>query len=319
MSAGAWILVIMLAVAALIGGLMWSTGRTARRAEAAVPRAGWTQRVRNGEIHWVEQGEGPPILMLHGLAGQLQHWTYGVTDLLADDFRCIAVDRPGCGYSEREADAHAHLREQARMIAEFMDAQGIGPALVAGHSLGGALALTLALEHPEKVRGLALVAPLTHPMKEAPAAFRALQISSPAMRRAIGRTVAVPMAARTAERTLAMAFAPEPAPADFVTRGGGALGLRPKAFVTASADLGAADAGVTALAERYEQLEVPGGILYGDADAILSWRAQGEALAKRAPHFEWQLLPGRGHMLPITAPRETADFIRRVARAAGMA
>jgi pimeloyl-ACP methyl ester carboxylesterase len=318
MDAGAWILLILILIAAVIGGLMWFSRSTARKAEAAVPQEGRVTRVRGGAIHWISRGEGPPLLMIHGLAGQLQHWTYGVIPRLENDFRCIAIDRPGCGYSERDGDELADLREQARMIVEFLDTEGIERPLVVGHSLGGALALTLALEHSDRVAGLALVAPLTHPMEGSPDAFRPLAIGSPLMRRIIGGTLAVPMSLRNSEATLAMVFDPETAPEDFVTRGGGALGLRPRAFVSSSADFVAVPDAIEPQSRRYETLDLPGGILYGDSDAILPWESQGRALADRLTHFEWELLPGRGHMLPITAPEETAAFIRRVARAADL-
>lgn len=318
MDAGQWILVFLLVVAAAIGALIWWSGRIARRAERMAPRTGKFTQVTGGRIHWEDRGEGPPILFVHGLGGQLRNWTYDVVPRLEGAFRCIVIDRPGCGYSEREGDARADLREQARMVAEFLDREGIGPVLVAGHSLGGALALTLALEHPERVAGLALVAPLTHPMPDPPPAFRALTVASPFLRRALGRTLAAPMAERLAERTLAMIFAPEPVPEDFPVRGGSVLGLRGREFVAASADLTAVPAAVAAISARYEALETPGGVLYGEADEILPWQAQGEALTRRAGQLEWELLKGRGHMLPVTAGEETAAFIRRMARRAGL-
>ncbi len=306
-----WIIVVLLLVAASgIGLALYSRG-VARKAEAAVPKAGRTTRVKGGEIHWVERGRGRPVVMIHGLGGQLHHFTYQVVDLLEGEFRCIALDRPGCGYSEREDDRLAALPEQARMVAEFLEAEGIEKPLIVGHSLGGALALTLALEHPDRVGGIALIAPLTHEVPEPPAAFKALAVRSPLARRLIGHTLAVPMGMRTAKKTLAMVFAPEAAPADFVTRGGGALGLRPRAFVASSADF-VASADIAGQARRYDGLTIPGGVLYGDRDAILDFRAQGEALVARLPHLEWEVLEGRGHMLPITAPEETAAFIRRM-------
>ena len=235
-----------------------------------------------------------------------------MAERLAPAYRVISIDRPGCGYSERESDAHAALSTQARMIVDFLDAEGIERPLVAGHSLGGAVTLALALEHPEKLSGFALVAPLTHPPAKVSEAFAGLGVGNPLVRRAIAWTVAVPMARKYAEATLQTIFAPEPAPDDFVTRGGGVLGLRPRAFVATSADFVAAG-DIGALSPRWESIALPGGVLYGDQDALLDHKEQGEALVARLPHLDWTLLEGRGHMLPITAPDETAEFIRRVA------
>ncbi|MGR3783792.1 MAG: alpha/beta fold hydrolase [Albimonas sp.] len=315
MGFGEWIIVALLVVAGLIGLHAARLKRGQRLAEAAAPRIGKTTRVPGGAIHWVESGEGPPIVLIHGLGGQFRHWTYGVAEKLAPGYRVISLDRPGAGYSERDSDDHAALSTQARMIADFLEAEGIEKPLVVGHSLGGAVTLTLALEHPDKLSGFALVAPLTHPVSKPPEAFAGLGVRSPLMRRALAWTVAVPMARKYAEATLAMVFAPEPAPDDFVTRGGGVLGLRPRAFVSTSADF-VHSTGIAELSPRWEAIAVPGGVLYGDRDALLDYEEQGAALVSRLPHLDWTVLEGRGHMLPITAPEETAAFIRRMAERA---
>ena len=311
MGLGDWIVIAILLIAALIGWHVWSLHRGARRAEAAAPRIGKTTRVPGGAIHWVEAGQGRPIVLIHGLGGQFRHWTYAVAGLLSDDFRVISIDRPGCGYSERATDDHAALTTQARMIVGFLDAEGVERPLIVGHSLGGAISLTIALEHPEAISGIALVAPLTHPTTPS-AAFAGLGVISPLKRRLLAWTLAVPMAKKYAQATLQAIFAPEPAPEDFVIRGGGVLGLRPKAFVATSADF-VASGGIGALSARWEEIATPGGMLYGDQDAILDFREQGEALVARLPHLEWEVLEDRGHMLPITAPEATAGFIRRMA------
>ena len=314
----AFAVALLLTLAVFVGLMMWRTRRIAAQAEAAVPRAGRYTPVNDGGIHWVEDGEGPPILMLHGLGGTLGHFTYGVTPLLKDRYRCIAIDRPGCGWSERDADDFAHLTHQARMIVEFLKREGISRPLVVGHSLGGALALVLALRHPEEISGLALIAPLAYPQPEIPPVFRGLAVRGPLMRRIIGATVAVPMAVRMAPRTLAAIFAPEPAPEDFALRAGGLLGLRPKGFVAPSADL-TVNSDLREIAKDWGSITAPGGVLYGEADAILDPEAQGSALVAQVPRLSLDLLEGRGHMLPITAPRETAEFITRMADRAGLA
>lgn len=313
MSALEWIVIAVLLAGALLAWHAWNLTRGARMAEAIAPREGRVTPVTGGAIHWVESGAGPrTVVLIHGLGGQSRHWTYAVAERLAPDHRVIAIDRPGAGYSTRASDEAAALPVQAEMIAEFLQKQGLTSVFVAGHSLGGAVTLTLALNHPELMSGFALVAPLTHPASKVSKAFEGLAVASPLMRRALAWTLAVPMAKKYAAQTLELVFAPEPAPADFISRGGGVLGLRPGSFVSTSADFVAA-AGIAELSPHWEKIALPGGVLYGDQDALLDWREQGEALAIRLPDLDWQVLPGRGHMLPITAPDETAAFIRRVA------
>lgn len=305
-----FLLVLILALGAAL--YAWSAKMTAD-AEAAVPQAGQIDPVQGGAIHFVEMGppDAPTIVLIHGIAAQLQHWTYAVAERLAEDFHVIALDRPGCGYSERERDELAALPEQARMIWEFLDARGVEKPVLAGHSLGGALSLAMALQRPEGAGALALVAPLTHYQSEVDPIFKGLDIRSKTLRRVIAHTIAGPMGRATAGKVIAHAFAPEPPIDDFLLGAGAALGLRPKAFVTASCDLVMLEHVIGVQQTRYEELTLPRGVLYGDGDALLSPTLHGRPMEGLG--FDYEELSGRGHMLPMTAPEETEAFIRRMA------
>ena len=115
-------------------------------------------------------------------------------------------------------------------------------------------------------------------------------------------------AIRNSRATLDVVFDPEAVPADYATRGGGLLGLRPSAFLFASDDLRALPDCLPVQETRYGELRVPVSILYGKDDRILDWRAHGQALADKVPGATLQLIEG-GHMLPITNPDATAAFI----------
>jgi pimeloyl-ACP methyl ester carboxylesterase len=307
-----FLLVVPLVLFAVGGGLALLTFVTSRSVEAALPPAGRFIEVPDARLHVVERGEGLAILMVHGLAGQLGDFTYAVVDLLAPQFRVVAVDRPGSGYSVRPPGASASLMAQADAMAALIDALKLGRTLVVGHSFGAAVALALAQRHPERVAGLALVAPLTHPMDSVSAPFRGLQIESPWLRALVAWTLATPANLIGRAAVLRFVFAPERVPADFDTRGGNLLGLRPSSYIAASADMVAAREDLPAIARRYGEMKLPVNVLFGRGDRILSPRDQGEALAAELSGAELALVEG-GHMLPITAPRRTAEFIQEAA------
>jgi pimeloyl-ACP methyl ester carboxylesterase len=296
--------------------LVLFTAWTARKIEAALPPKGRWIEAGAARLHVREAGaEGAPaILMIHGLAGQSSHYTYGVVPALQARFRTVALDRPGSGYSPRDPKAPADLRVQADAIAALIDALGLGPPLVVGHSLGGAIALALALDHPDKVAGLALLAPLTHMQDEAPSVFKGLTIESPLLRTLVAWTLMVPASIRNSRAAMAQVFGPDPVPADFATRGGGLLGLRPTAFIGASRDLQALPGYLPQQQARYAGLKVPVHVLYGRGDRILDWQHNGQALVDQVPGARLTLIDG-GHMLPVTHPQQCADFIDDVARA----
>ncbi|MCC2957496.1 alpha/beta fold hydrolase [Massilia sp. IC2-477] len=288
------------------------TRRTARRIEAYLPPSGSFVEVEGVRLHVRDEGRGPALLMIHGLGGQMAHFNYGAVRELSQRYRVVTLDRPGSGYSTRPEGVPADLATQARAIARLIDKLGLERPTVVGHSLGGATALTLALDHPGQVGALALVAPLTHAPGTVPSAFRALTIETGWLRRLFAATLAVPLSIVASKGVLAEVFGPEPVPRDFPTRGGGLLSLRPGQFLASSADLQALGGHMPQLEQRYAALRVPLHILFGREDRLLDWRANGQALADKVAGARLELVDG-GHMLPVTQPELTARFIEEAA------
>jgi pimeloyl-ACP methyl ester carboxylesterase len=302
-------------LALVLGASVLFTWRTARRIEAYLKPSGRFIDVPGARLHVREAGSGPAILMVHGLAGQMAHFSYGLLDRLAADHRVVIVDRPGSGYSTRDAGASASLSAQAGALSALIDTLQLDRPLVVGHSLGGAVALTLALEHPRQVGALALVAPLTHAPEQVPAVFQSLTLRSQLARKFVAWTLATPASIARGSKVLGEVFGPEPVPADFATRGGGLLSLRPSQFLSASDDLQALPDGMPGIEARYGEVKAPVAVLFGKQDRLLDWRKNGQALVDKVPGARLELVDG-GHMLPITQPELTAGFIRKAAAAA---
>lgn len=311
-------LLVLLAGIGAVLLCVWSL-RIARGAEKLVPPTGRMVDVPGGTLHVVEAGDAsaPPVVLIHGLSGQLQHFTYALTDRLAPDHRVIAIDRPGCGHSTRASDDLASLPEQARMLWAALDTIGVERPVLVGHSLGGAVVLAMALARPDGAGALVLLTPYTHPVSSPNPIFAGLHVRSPLLRRLLGYTLAVPLARQKAQETLETVFAPEPWPQDFVIRGGGALGLRPKGYVTAAADLTAIEDEIAAQAARYGEIRVPGQVLLASGDTLLPVAEQGAPLAEHG--FEVHTLEDRGHMIPLTAPDDCAEVINKAVAQASRA
>lgn len=299
------------ATLAAVAGLALFSKLSANRIERRVPPDGRFVEVDGVRLHYTDQGSGPAIVMIHGLGGQIRNFSYALTDRLAGDHRLVLVDRPGSGYSAPLSRGRANVRAQAALIAGFLDALGLDRPLVVGHSLGGAVALALALDHPGKVGELALIAPLTHPDRNLPDAFKNMAAAVAPVRRAWAWTLAVPTAMLMGRKVAELVFAPDPVPADFPTRGGGALAIRPGGAYGALGDFLAAHQDIDDLVRRYPTLSVPVAIVFGRGDRVLAPAAHGEALAAAVPGAELTMMEG-GHMIPVTRPDEIAAWLRAV-------
>ena len=301
-----------LVVVVLVGGLVGFSFAAARWIEAIALAKGGFLDVDGERLHVLDQGAGPPLVMIHGLSGQMGNLTHSLVGRLTQDFRVVAFDRPGSGYSTRPAGGQAGLEAQAATLAKAIRKLKLDKPVVVGHSLGGAVALALALDHPDCVSALALIAPLTHPIGTAPLVFRALAIRSPFLRRLGAWTVATPGGLLFRNFSTRAVFAPEAPSADFAVAGGGLLALRPRNLEEASADMIAVNDDLEPMTARYSSIAVPVGVLYGRRDPLLNPAAQGESMKRILPSLDLEMVDG-GHMLPMTQPDLCAAFIRRIA------
>src|SRR4029453_1513148 len=117
-------------------------------------------QLRGGEVdglrlHYVVEGRGPAVIFVHGLGGFAESWRHNGRPL-ANRATVFSVDLPGFGQSAKPRTNY-RLGYFANALRGFMDALGLAQASLVGHSLGGAVAITLALMHPSRVERLALV------------------------------------------------------------------------------------------------------------------------------------------------------------------
>ena len=112
----------------------------------------------NIEIAYTDTGKGEKtLLFIHGLGGYLKHWQFNVPSL-SEDFRCIAVDLPGYGKSSK-GDYSGSMSFNADILAKFIKELNLQNVWLVGHSMGGQIGMTLALDNSSLVEGLVLAAP----------------------------------------------------------------------------------------------------------------------------------------------------------------
>ena len=307
--AGIVALVALLAIASAIG-----TAWIARR----YPPTGRFIAVAGGRLHVLELGDATdtvPVVLLHGASGNLEDMRLSLGTRLARNHRVILIDRPGHGWSERPGgDADAALARQAALVAQVLDRLGVSRAIILGHSFAGAVVTAFALSFPQRVAGLALLAPVTHPWTGGIAWFYTLA-ALPIIGPLFARTIVLPAALPFLEPLCLPVFAPQPMPEHYAHRAAVALLLRPSAFLANARDVAQLLAEVTRQSPRYAEIAAPTVIITGDRDTIVSPTIHSKALAATLPRAKLIVLEGVGHAVQHVAAELVVAEIEKLSAA----
>ncbi|MEM9813591.1 MAG: alpha/beta hydrolase [Pseudomonadota bacterium] len=263
------------------------------------------------KIHYRILGEGPPVIALHGAAGNLLDWEIGPARELAKRHRVLLLDRPGFGFSERPANGH-ELSVQARILASAAQKVGFPRAILIGQSFGGAVALAWALERPDSVAGLCLIAAPSHLW---PGGVGPLYttLSVPVIGPVLAHVLPRMAPESRIEGRIARIFHPAAPPEGYLERIGVSLSLRPKQLRAAAMDLTRLKPQIRAMVPHYPSLKMPVEILHGKADRVVLLRLHSRPLARAVPDARFTRLPGQGHMLHHTATPTFLDAVGRLA------
>jgi pimeloyl-ACP methyl ester carboxylesterase len=274
--------------------------------------------VNGARLAWQQLGQGPDLVMLHGLAASRAFW-FPLAMRLSATHRVTLFDLRGHGYSERTASGYSSVA-MGRDLLGLLDALEIPRASVVGHSYGGGAALDAAVAGPERIRDLALLDVRVQTLQPVMRLEDMLPLSGfeqSVLDRGGG---AASVAGETqigfrfleeAARQRVAGLAPEGSD-EFVPfgEGGGArrtakgwLDLLDRTqarseFVTPGADAAAIGRSITA----------PVLLMYGERSRCLPSR---DALAKCLPRARQVTLPRAGHFFPVSAPNETFEQLQR--------
>ncbi len=285
--------------------------------ERAHPARGKMIDVDGATLHVVDLGPrdaSPPIVMIHGASSNLEAMRQPLGDRLARTHRVILIDRPGHGGSSRAHEWDSTPAIQARMIDDALRQLGTGPAIFVVHSWAGALGARMALDYPQRVAGLVLLAPVAYPWRGGVGWYNKL-ITTPGIGPLLAYTITLPLGWLLAEPAARSVFLPQTMPDDYVRKSATLLLLRPREFLANARDLVTLKAAVAAQAPRYAEIRTPTVVMTGDADKTVSPEIHSRPLAAAVPGAKLIVLPGVGHMVQNAAPerveREIDDLIGR--------
>lgn len=244
---------------------------------------------------------GPPVVMIHGASSNLEVMRQPLGDRLARDHRVILIDRPGHGWSTR-----AHLEDstpaiQGRMIDEALEKLGVGSAIFVVHSWSGALGASMALDYPERVAGLVMLAPVAYPWRGGVGWYNKV-VAMPVIGPLLAYTITLPLGTFLAGPGARGVFLPQIMPQDFVANTATPLLLRPREFLANARDLVTLKAAVTDQAPRYGNIKAPTVVISGDVDKTVTTNIHSRPFVKAVPDARLIVLPEVGHMIQNAAP-----------------
>jgi pimeloyl-ACP methyl ester carboxylesterase len=283
-------------VAAALGAAALYVNAKARQAEAENPPKGKFIDVDGVRLHYVDRGVGEPVVLLHGNGITASDFeASGLLPRAAQQYRVIAFDRPGFGYSERPRSTIWTPEAQADLIAKALKQLGIEQPVVVGHSWGTLVALALGLNHQAEVRGLVLISGYYYASPRLDVALLA-QPGIPVIGDLLRHTIS-PLLSRALWPLLVKhIFSPAPVPDSFKQLPVWMM-LRPSQLRASGAESALMIPSVLKLYKRYSELTIPVQLLAGADDALINPGHNSARLVNDLPDSTVHTRPGQGHMV----------------------
>lgn len=256
----------------------------------------------------IDIGAGEPVLLIHGFADSTYTWHRNLHALAQAGFRALTYDQPGCGESALPAGFRFGVDDLARLALELLDKLGVEQAHAVGSSMGGGVGLHLAVHHPDRLRGVVLVAPVCYHAHSRPFVYllRCSLISGLARRLSGPWMVRPVLLSQYVDRTLLT-----PAVLSQYR-----LAFRRPEYLQACAGL-LRDYWNGAFAEtarRYREVRVPLHLIWGERDVWVrpryAWRLAADTGA------DLTVLPGAGHLVHQVRPERFNEAVVRFLEAA---
>lgn len=271
-----------------------------RQIESANPPVGEFADVNGTRMHYVFSPGGadadlPPLVFIHGASGNLKDPMVPFLPALKGRADLLFLDRPGHGWSALGPDAGDSIDRQSDTIAALMDRLGIGSAVIVGHSFGGSVTASLAVHHPDKIKGLVFLSPATHPWPGCGVAAYYDLTNTPVAGAVFSETIALPAGKLRLKPGSRGVFEPNTMPESYADDASISLVLRPKSFRANARQVGQLCAHNARLQPRYREISAPTVIITGNTDSVVAEEIHSKGLAHDIEGSELVWVDGLGH------------------------
>jgi pimeloyl-ACP methyl ester carboxylesterase len=286
----------------------------AKQTERDNPPTGRFVEVGGVRLHYVELGQGEPLVLLHGNGSMVQDFqSSGLFGMAAEKYRVIAFDRPGFGHSERPRSTIWTSEAQADLIHAALNKIGVSRAVVLGHSWGASVATALALKYPQAVSSLVLASGYYYPSARADVVL-ASGPAVPVIGDIIRYTLAPILGRMMWPLLMRKIFSPASMPEKF----GGfpkEMALRPSQIRASAAESALMIPNAFSMKSDYAGLKMPLVIITGDDDRLIDTDGQSARLHEDVAQSTFHRVRGAGHMVHQSAPAAVMSAIDEAAAA----
>jgi len=266
--------------------------------------------IENTRVRFVEAGTGPVVVLIHGNAGSVDDFDFRSLGLLCRDHRAIAIDRPGHGKSDRPSGTTANLQYQTRLLRETLVRLGVTKPVLVGHSWGGALALAYAVDYPNELSALVLLAPAAY-ADGGPDEFRRAILKTPVVgdaTLAVGRLL---FGKHMLKKELEKAFYPDSVPEDYLQQASSSW-LHHSQLRAILEDEWSLDKDLGRISKHYHDIRIPVVVVTGDHDKVVSAKDNAYRLKTAIAQAQLIELKNTGHQVPQTHPESIYNALNLV-------
>ncbi|MEE2525812.1 alpha/beta hydrolase [Hyphobacterium sp. HN65] len=277
-----------------------------------MPPSGSFIEIDDARIRFVAEGDGPPVVLLHGASSNAEDMRMALSDTL-DGYRAIYVDRPGLGWSERPSGDWSPEREAA-LLARLIGELDLESPAVIGHSWGGAISMRLAIDHPDTISGLVLIgAPLYSGVGEAAWYNRASRWFG--IGPLITRVIVPLVGPGRLDDGLAETFHPAPVPEGYGETVQARRIFRTDIFKANAEDMAQVNAHLARQELLYPSIQLPVVMLAGSSDEVVYTQRHAVPAAGIMPNARTVIREDWGHMLHHQSPDAVRDALDSLHRA----
>lgn len=299
----------VLGIAGLLMGMALFSLWGQIRIERELPPLGQFIDVDGVRLHYIERGQGQPIILLHGASSNLRDFASSIFDELARDYRVLAFDRPGHGYSQRMKGDWANPTQVVDLILKASEQLGAEQPIVLGHSWSGSLVMAALVTHAQRIRGgVSLAGVAGHWAGSVGWTYDVGQL--PIIGPLFAWTVVYPVGRDRLDAAVIDVLAPDAVPTGYVDNIGVKLTLRPRPFLYNVEDMTELNEFMQNLSTRYDQITQPLLIIHGEADTLVPFWNHGRRLLPVIQHAQVVLIPDAGHAPHHAHPKVVVDAIR---------